>query len=144
MALSTKRTRAVSRELDGLDIAGIGYFRISVADLSAGTDITARAEFVCPFPLEVLEAKIVPIAASTGVDGSNTVAVVLSNITGSATIASLTSTTDYAANTPLTMTLTDANVHCAADDVLGIAVTQGTNANTAGFYVQVFYRPRPL
>lgn len=142
MAILTTRTRAVSRELDGLDLAGFSTFRVSVADLSAGADITARAEFACPFPLTILESKIIPIAVSSGVDGSNTVAVVLSNITGSATIASLTSTADYAANTPLDMTLTAANVHCAANDVLGIAVTQGANANTAGFYVQVSYRPR--
>lgn len=144
MALTALRHRSVSRTLDGLDIGAIGHFRASIADLTAGSDITARAEFTCPFPLEVLQAKIIPIAASTGVDGSNTVAVTLSNITASATIASLTSTTNYAANTPLTMTLTAANVHCAADDVLGIAVTQGTAADTAGFYIEVFYRPRAL
>lgn len=142
MAIVTTRRRPVYRDSDGLDIAGLGTFRVSVADLAAGADITARAEFVCPFPLTILEAKIIPIAASTAVDGSNTVAVVLSNITGSATIADLTSTTNYVANTPLTMTLTAANVHCAADDVLGIAVTQGATADTAGFYVQVIYRPR--
>lgn len=144
MAITAARQRAVARPLDGLDLAGIGFFRITVADLAAGADITARAEFVCPFPLEILEAKIVPIAVSAGVDGSNTVAVTLTNITASATIATLTSTADYAANTPLALTLTAANVNCAGDDVLGIVVTQGATADTAGFYVQVFYRPRAL
>jgi hypothetical protein len=111
-----------------------------VENLAAGADITERAFWRAPYPVQVYQVQVLPIAASVGVDGSNTVLVTLRNITQGVDIATVTSTSNYVANTPISLTITAANADVAADDVLGIVVTQGATADTAGFVVQADYR----
>jgi hypothetical protein len=121
--------------------ASFGVFNYKVEDLGAGADLTARAFFVAPFALTVLDSvQVIPEAASAGVDGSNTLVLTLRNITASEDIATITRTTDLAANTPVALTLTAANADIAASDVLGLVVTQGAAANAGTFLFQFAYQ----
>ncbi len=114
------------------------HFQYEHEDLSADADISARPIWVAPAAVTVTSVVYLPRANSTGVDGSNTVVVTLRNITASANVASITRTTNFAAGTPVTVTLSTAAV--AASDVLGITVTQGTNADVAQGILLVHYQ----
>lgn len=125
---------------DGRTTAGVvNVFNYKIEDLAQGGDITARAFFQAPRPCRVLDARIIPEAASTGVDGSNTLLVQLYNITQSAAVAAVTRTADLAANTPVALTVAASAAEIEEDDVLGIVVTQGTTANAGTFVLQVTY-----
>lgn len=144
MAIATAAPHAASRPGDDIYLAGIEYAIATIEDLAADADIAARVFFRAKYPTEILEAEILPTAASTGVDGSNTLTVTVRNVTQSVDIATVVSTTNLALNTPVALTVTAANRFTNADDVIGIVVTQGTTANTAGFLVQVTHRSRQL
>lgn len=144
MAVIARKPRPLTRQYDEHWLSGVQTAFTRVEDLSAGADITARAFFRAKYPIEVLEAEILPEAVSAGVDGSNTLAVTLRNITEGVDIATVTRTTDLAANTPVALTVTAANADVAADDVLGIVVTQGATANAGRFILQVTYRVQSL
>jgi hypothetical protein len=114
---------------------------IPVENLGAGADITARIAYALPVEHEVDAVSILPIAASSGVDSGNTLVVQLVNITDtSAVIAAVTRTADLAANTPVSLTLVAAEAACAANDVIGIVVTQGAASDAGLFAIQVRYR----
>lgn len=114
---------------------------IPIAALAAGVDITARAEFALPVEAQVEAVTLIPQAASADVDTDNTIVVQLVNITDtSAVIAALTRTADLVANTPVSLTLVDAEAAIAADDVIGIIVTNGAAAAPGAMKLQVRYR----
>lgn len=116
-----------------------------VEDLAAGADISARAIFQAKQALTILDDVVfIPAAASVGVDGSNTLVITLRNITEGVDIATVTRTTDLVANTPIALTLTAANADVASADVLGIVVTQGATADTAGGSLQFRARPQTV
>ena len=144
MAVTTGRPRPIARQYGEDWLGDIQTVSISIEDLGAGSDIADRGVFAAPYPLQILEAKIVPWAASAGVDGSNTLVVDLKNLTATETIGTVTSTTNLAAATPVDLTLTSAHTDVAANAVLGVSVTQGATANTAGLFVQFSYRVRPV
>lgn len=146
MALTTGAPRATWRANlnDSEYLSATRTIVHRVENLAAGADFTQRAIFRCPFPVELVEAIVLPEANSAGVDGSNTVVVDVTNITGSVTMATVTSTTNYAANTPVTIAITAANRYGAGDDVIGLAVTQGATADTNGFTVQLTFAIRTL
>lgn len=128
-------------DLEKLRAALIDIFSYKIENLAAGADLTARAFFVAPAALTILDSvKLIPEAASTGVDGSNTLVVTLRNITEGVDIATITRTADLVANTPLALTLTSANADIAAGDVLGIVVTQGATADAGTFMVQFSFQ----
>lgn len=144
MAVTTGRPRPMARQYAEDWLGDVQTVSISIEDLGAGSDIADRGVFSAPYPIKVLEAKVVPWTVSAGVDGSNTLVVALKNLTEGVTIGTVTSTADLAAATPVSLTLTDANTDIAANDVLGVSVTQGATANTAGLFVQFSYRVRPV
>lgn len=141
MAVTTGRPRPMSRPYDELYLSGIQQYGIRMENLAANGDVTERVFWRAKFPIQILEAEVLPEAAATGVDGSNTVLVTLRNITQQVDIATVTSTTNWAANTPVALALTAANTDVAADDVIGIVVTQGTAADVAIFWLQITFRP---
>lgn len=142
MAITTVAPRAASRPGEDMYLSGVEYMAVTIEDLAAGADITERVIGRCKYPTEFLECEILPTAASVGVDGSNTLLVTLRNITGAVDIATVTLTTNLVLNTPVAMTITAAHRFAAGDDVIGIVVTQGATANTAGFIVQATNRAR--
>jgi enoyl-CoA hydratase/carnithine racemase len=128
-------------DLEALRAASVSVFNYKVENLSAGADITARAFFVAPVALTVLDSvKIIPEAASTGVDSGNSLIVTLRNITEGADVATITRTTDLAANTPVALTLAAAAADIAASDVLGLVVTQGAAADASTFVLQFSFQ----
>lgn len=141
MAITTSKPHAAGRPWDAIALSGVHTASIRMEDLGAGADITARAFFRAKYPIEWLEAEILPEAVSAGIDSGNTLVVTLRNITAAVDIATLTQTTDLAANTPVALTLstTAANLKSAADDVMGIVVTQGATANAPIFWLQGTY-----
>lgn len=140
MSITTGRPKPLVRQYDELWLSGVQTQDTLVENLAAGGDITERVFWRAPYPCYVYEAEILPVAASVGVDGSNTVLVTIQNITQGVAIATVTSTTNYVANTPIALTVTTANADIAAGDVIGLIVTQGATADTAGFVVQFTYR----
>ena len=112
---------------------------IPVEDLGAGSDIAARPALVAPAALTVTSVLVLPYANSAGVDAGNSVVLTLRNITEGVDVATVTVTADFVSGTPITVTITGANADVAASDVLGITVTQGATANTAGFAFQVSF-----
>lgn len=121
---------------DEIYLAGVETLLLRVENLAADGDITARAFYQAKFPRDVLECDIIPEAASAGVDGSNTSVVTLRNITQSLDIATVTRTTNWVANTPIPLAVTVANATVAANDVLGIVVTNGSTADLPQFQLQ--------
>lgn len=108
---------------------------------SAGTDISARAVFVAPAALTILDSvKVIATEAITGVDGSNTLVLTLRNITEAVDIATLTRTATSSANDVLSLTLAAANADIAANDVIGITVTQGATADAGRLRFQFEYQ----
>lgn len=142
MAVASGRPHPASRPGDEIYLAGVEYMSYLVENLAAGADLTERVMGRCKYPTEFLECEILPTVASVGVDGSNTLLVTLRNITGAVDIATVTLTTNLVLNTPvaLTMSTTLANRIAAADDVIGLVVTQGATADTAGFILQATNR----
>lgn len=128
----------VVADLEILRAAGAAQvIREFVEDLAAGADISARPIFVAPAALTVTSCVVIPRANSAGIDGSNTLVLTLRNITEGADVATVTLTSDLVAGTPVTVTLQAANLDIAASDVLGVTVTQGAAADTAGLTFQV-------
>lgn len=107
---------------------------------TAGTDIAARAVFVAPAALTILDTvRVIATEAITGVDGSNTLVLTLRNITEGVDVATVTRTTTASANAVITLTLATANADIAANDVLGITVTQGATADAGRLRFQWEY-----
>lgn len=134
-------------DLETLRAASVRVFSYKVENLAAGADITARAFFVAPYALTVLDSvKLIPEAASTGVDVSNTLVVTLRNITEGVDIATVTRGAggDLVANTPVALTLTAANADIAAADVLGLVVTQGATADASTFVLQFAWQQQTV
>lgn len=144
MAITSGKPRALTRQYDEHWLSGVQTVVTKVENLAAGADLTERVFWRAPYPVEILSCEILPEAASVGVDGSNTAVVTLRNITASENIATVTSTAQWAANTPIALTLTAANVDVAADAVIGIVVTNGATADLPIFNLQVNYRVQPL
>lgn len=144
MAIVSRRPRGLSRQYDENWLGAVQTASVRVENLAAGADLTERVFFRAKYPIEVLECEILPEAASVGVDGSNTEVITLRNITAAEDIATATSTSNWAANTPIAMTVTAANSDVAADAVIGIVVTQGATADAGQFVVQMTYRVQAL
>lgn len=110
---------------------------------SAGTDISARAVFVAPVALTILDSvKVIATEATVGVDGSNTLILTLRNITEGVDIATVTRTATNSANDVIALTLAAANADVAASDVLGLTVTQGATADAGRLVFQFEYQPQ--
>lgn len=121
--------------------AGVSIpFGYEVEDLGAGADIAARAIFAAPAAITVTAVTYVPRGNSAGIDGSNTSVVTLRNITEGVDIATITRTTDFAANTPVTVTITAANADVASGDVIGFTNTNGAAANPDAAMIQFTYQ----
>lgn len=144
MAITSGKPRSLTRQYDEHWLSGVDSIVTKVENLAAGADLTERVFWRAPFPVEILSCEILPEAASVGVDGSNTAAITLRNITASEDIGTVTSTSNWAANTPVALTLTSANVDVAADAVIGIVATNGATADLPIFNLQVNYRVQPL
>ncbi len=116
---------------------------VAVPDLAANADIANTAFFVARTAMTVAQMRVVNGAtAAAGVDGGNTVVVIIRNLTEGVDIATLTLTANIAANAAsVAATLTGANVDIAAGDVLGFSVTQGATADMGPFTIQTLLRP---
>lgn len=114
---------------------------LPVEDLAAGADIAARALFKvparCTSGIFVIEADAIHQANSVGVDGSNTAIITLRNITQGVDIATVTLTANVTANNRSALTITAANADAAANDIIGIVVTQGATANMGALTIQM-------
>jgi hypothetical protein len=123
---------------------GVGWTVVeAVEDLGAGADITERG-FVS-FPVAMTLAytpQAIHKAASAGIDGSNTAVITIRNITTATDMASVTLSANVSANTA--SALTASSTSAAAGNVIGIVVTQGTNANLAAFNVVSVWRPQTV
>lgn len=125
-----------------LDTAGrrVKTVTHAVEDLSAGSDIAARAIHGFTEAAWVTAARVVNQAtAAAGIDDANTCVVAVAR--GGQTVASATfnSTNTFpAANTAKTLG-TVSNARAAKDDVLTLAVTNGATANPGPFLVEVDY-----
>lgn len=138
-----------NKTIDDLEVvrnyAGIGIFNYKVENLAAGADLTARAFFKAPVALTILDSvNVIPEAASTGIDGSNTLVLTLRNITESVDIATTTRTIDLAANAPVSLTLAAANADITSGDVLGLVVTQGAAADAGTFLFQFSFQRQAI
>lgn len=118
------------------------FFQYQVEDLGAGVDITERAFFSSGFALEIQEVVAIFGEATVGVDGSNTLLITLRNITQAEDVASVTLTANQAAGARTTVSIT--NDKPAANDVLGLIVTQGTTADAGLFELQAQYARFPI
>lgn len=99
---------------------------------AAGADITARAVFVAPVALTVQDSvKVVCTEATVGVDAGNALVLTLRNITAGEDIATATRTATNSAGDVVALTLAAANADLAANDVVGITVTQGATTDAA-------------
>lgn len=114
---------------------------IGVEDLAANADIAERAEFVVPAALNgatIVDVDLLSKGTAAGIDASNTCLVKLTKV-GTGDIVSETfddGTAFPAANTAHDMgAITNATL--ATGDVLGIVVTNGTNADPPAFVLVV-------
>lgn len=141
MSITTSKPHAAGRPWDAIALGGVSSVQLRLENLAAGADLTERVFFRCPYPIEWLEAYILPEAVSAGIDAGNSLLVTLRNITAAVDIATVTTIANLAANTPLalTMSTTVANTKSAADDVIGIVVTQGATADAPIFILQANY-----
>lgn len=105
-------------------------FAYVVENLAAGADITERAIFRYPVAITVADCVAIHEAATT-VNGGSTAVITLRNITAGADVATVTLVADNAANSVSTVTI--ANADCAANDVLGVIVTQSASADLGKF-----------
>jgi hypothetical protein len=107
---------------------------IIVEDVAADGDIAARVLYVVPtgYSLTLSSASIIPSGASAGIDASNTSVWTLLN--GANTIVTKTFDDDPAFPADATATtlgtLDGTHKTLAADALLKLTVTNGTNANT--------------
>lgn len=135
---------SLNRLVDDVELVRAGanrhLFSHEVDPGAAGTDISARGVFVAPAALTILDSvKALATDAITGVDGSNTLVLTLRNITEGVDVATVTRTTTASANTVIALTLASANADIAANDVLGLTVTQGATADAARLMFQFEY-----
>lgn len=129
-------------DVETVRVANRLLFSAEVDPGSAGTDITARAVFVAPVALTILDSiKVIAVDAITGVDGSNTLVLTLRNITEGVDIATLTRTATSSANAVLSLTRDSNNADIAANDVIGVTVTQGATADAGLLRFQFEYYP---
>ena len=120
-------------------------FSYTIEDLGAGADITARAIMVMPRASTVLDSvRVVHQTASAAVDGSNTLIITLRNITEGADVASVTKTATTSANGVDTLALVAAAADIAANDVLGIVVTQGASSDAGIMHLQFEFQPQSI
>lgn len=161
---SSRRTQVAGSEVGGgplndltvnhnLLVDDVGTLRAGIRNLhrhevdpgTAGTDISARAVFVAPYALTVLDSvKVICTEAVVGVDGSNTLVLTLRNITATEDIATLTRTDVNSANDVLALTLTAANADVASGAVLGLTVTQGATADAGRLVFQFETQPQTI
>lgn len=130
----------VVTDLETLRSASRAVFTYEVEDLAANAAISARAIFAAPAAITVTSVVYVPRGNSAGVDGSNTSVVTLRNITEGVDVATITRTSNFAANTPVTVTITGANADVASGDVLGFTNTNGTTADPDAAMLVVEYQ----
>lgn len=127
--------RAATRQVVSYDIE----------DLAAGADIAARAFYIAPRASTVIDSvKCVYEAASSAVDGSNTTVIKLRNITEGADVATVTLTATTSANAAESLTLVSAAADIAANDVLGVVVTNGATADTPKMILQFEIQPQTV
>ena len=112
----------------------------AVEDLAPGADLAARAIHSFETDGWIVSARMINQAtAAAGIDDSNTCVVALA--TGGGTVVSETfnSTTTFpAANTAQDLGPVS-NTHVGSNEVLTLAITNGTNANPGPFVVAVDY-----
>lgn len=120
---------AVVTDLETLRAASRFRFQYMVEDLGAGADISARAFTIMEAAATIESVKAVHEANSAGIDGSNTMVLTLRNITEGVDVASVTVTADVTGNTASTLAITAGNADIAANDILGVVVTNGAAAN---------------
>ncbi|MHB1310634.1 MAG: hypothetical protein ACYC3L_01365 [Gemmatimonadaceae bacterium] len=108
---------------------------------TAGTDVTARAIFVAPAALTIIDSvKVIATEATVGVDVGNTLILTLRNITEGVDVATVTRSATNSANDVIALTLTAANADIASGDVLGVTVTQGATADAGRLMFQFEYQ----
>ena len=129
-ALLTENFNDLVDDVETLRGATRIHFTYLVEDLAAGADIAARAIWIAPAALTIESVKAVYEAASVGVDGTNTTVLTLRNITEGVDVATVTKTAVTSANAAETLAITAANADIAANDILGVVVTNGATADT--------------
>jgi len=112
----------------------------AVEDLSAGSDITARAMHAFDQGAWIVAVRIVNQAASpAGINDANPCVVTVATGAGTVAAETFNSTTPFpAANTTADFGAV-ANAHAAAGAVMTVAVTNGAAANPGPFLVEVDY-----
>jgi hypothetical protein len=134
--------------VDDIELVRAGarqMFSYTIEDLGAGADITARAIMVMPRASTVLDSvRVVHQTASAAVDGSNTLIITLRNITEGADVASVTKTATTSANGVDTLALVAAAADIAANDVLGLVVTQGASSDAGIMHLQFEFQPQTI
>jgi len=117
-----------------------------IEDLGAGADISAAGFYIAPRASTVLDSvRVIYRTASAAVDGSNTSVIRLINVTdSSAVIASITKTATTSANAVETLTLVAADADLAANDVLGLTITNGASADTGLMLLQFEVQPQAI
>jgi hypothetical protein len=116
---------------------------VKIEDLAADADIAARAEFCAPaVGAELVKIGVIAQGSAAGVDNANTAVIVISDAAGN-TIVSRT----YNTGTPFPAAsvyddlgaLDSTHRILTANEVVRIAVTQGTTANLPAFLVLFEY-----
>lgn len=118
----------------------LSHFIIDQSNLAAGADVALTAFFRLPAAAYIESCYAIYQANSAGIDGSNTAAFVLRNITQSVDIGTLTLTGNVTASTAGLFTMTSANQDGAAGDIIGFQLTQGATADLSALTVQVNLR----
>lgn len=132
-------------DVEVLRAGSIALANYRTDELAAGADITERAFFRAERAITIVDSVgFLNEAASVGVDGSNTLAVTLRNITEAVDIATIVLTADTSANARTAMTLTAANADIAANDIIGVVVTQGATADVGRITLQFEYQPQTI
>ena len=112
----------------------------AVEDLSAGTDIQARAIHAFEHAAWIVQAQLVNQAtAATGVNSANTCAVSLDTGAGNIAGAVFNTTNPFPATNRAKSLGTISNAHTPAGEVLTLTVTNGATANPGPFLVEVAY-----
>jgi hypothetical protein len=150
VAGSVSRHMAIEHNklVDDVELVRAGARQVvsyDIEDLAGGADISARAIYVAPRASTIIDSvKCVYEAASSGVDSGNTSVVTLRNITEGVNIASMTLTATTSANAAESLTLTASAADIAANDVLGIVVTNGATADTPKMILQFEIQPQTI
>jgi len=141
LAVTTAKIALVSVGKAQLNVAQTKkQFTIPIEDLAQAADFTDRAEFVVPTDGVVITKVGICTKdpGSAGIDGSNTVVIDVKNKTAVTTITTITIITDIGVNVFNDSSFFSATLNnqtLSADDVITIAVTQGTNANMGPFLI---------